>query len=222
MNPILYFLDWLIRAHGEALTSLFVYVDIPYFAWLLGWRAGRKKTKQSHTFVLMIQPPAPCHSCRDRNGFVAAVCARFTLSRGFSRVLVVPVIGNRVARLAKPFFIPPQFFQCRRQEKLRAVLRWMPQRFQQALANQNRNFMRSETQVCRRQFRRHVGRQMPQIQKTFDFLLHNSSAQMCISQLWDCRMFCVNEFASFVSSLETASRHRSEIAAMRRGARSFA
>lgn len=58
MNPILHFLDWLIQAHGEALTNLFVYVGIPYIAWLLGRRAGRKKTKQSHTFVLMIRPPA--------------------------------------------------------------------------------------------------------------------------------------------------------------------
>ena len=58
MNPIFQFLDWLIRAHGEALSNLFVYVGIPYIAWLLGKRAGRKKTKQSHTFVLVIRPPA--------------------------------------------------------------------------------------------------------------------------------------------------------------------
>jgi hypothetical protein len=58
MNPIFQFLDWLIRAHGEALSTLFVYVGIPYIAWLLGRRAGRRKTKQSHTFVLVIRPPA--------------------------------------------------------------------------------------------------------------------------------------------------------------------
>jgi ACR3 family arsenite efflux pump ArsB len=58
MNPILQFLDYLIRQHGEAIENLFVYVVIPLTAWLLGRRAGRKKVKQSHTFVLMIHPPA--------------------------------------------------------------------------------------------------------------------------------------------------------------------
>ncbi|HEV2329561.1 MAG TPA: hypothetical protein VGY56_12335 [Verrucomicrobiae bacterium] len=58
MNPIFQFLDWLIRAHGEALSNLFVYVGIPFIAWHLGKRAGRKKIKQSHTFVLVIRPPA--------------------------------------------------------------------------------------------------------------------------------------------------------------------
>jgi hypothetical protein len=58
MNPILHFFDVLIRQHGEALTNLFVYIVIPCIAWFLGRRAGRKKTKQSHTFVLMIRPPA--------------------------------------------------------------------------------------------------------------------------------------------------------------------
>jgi hypothetical protein len=57
MNPILHFLDWLIQRHGEAITNLFVYVAIPYIAWLLGRRAGRKKTKQSNTFVLVVRPP---------------------------------------------------------------------------------------------------------------------------------------------------------------------
>jgi hypothetical protein len=58
MNPILHFLDALIQRHGEAITNLFVYVGIPYIAWLLGRRAGRKKVKQSHTFVLLIRPPS--------------------------------------------------------------------------------------------------------------------------------------------------------------------
>jgi hypothetical protein len=58
MNPILHFLDWLIRVHGQALCNLFVYVGVPVIAWLLGRRAGRKKVKQSRTFVLMIRPPA--------------------------------------------------------------------------------------------------------------------------------------------------------------------
>jgi hypothetical protein len=57
MNPILKFIDWLIQAHGGALTNLFVYVAIPYIAWRLGRRAGRKKTKQGNTFVLIVRPP---------------------------------------------------------------------------------------------------------------------------------------------------------------------
>ena len=58
MNPLLQFLDWLIREDGNFLSGVFVYVGMPLIAWLLGRRAGRKKTKQSHTFVLVIQPPA--------------------------------------------------------------------------------------------------------------------------------------------------------------------
>ena len=57
MNPLLQFLDWLIRAHGEALTNLFIYVGIPYISWFLGLRAGKKKIKQRNTFVLVIRPP---------------------------------------------------------------------------------------------------------------------------------------------------------------------
>ncbi|HTV39586.1 MAG TPA: hypothetical protein VMF08_03350 [Candidatus Sulfotelmatobacter sp.] len=66
MNPILKFIDWLIQAHGEALTNLFVYVAIPYIAWLLGRRAGRKKTKQSNTFVLVVRPPGKTLSAVSR------------------------------------------------------------------------------------------------------------------------------------------------------------
>jgi hypothetical protein len=58
MNPILHFLDTLIRQHGQALTNLFVYGVMPLTAWLLGRRSGRKKLKTSHTFVLVIRPPA--------------------------------------------------------------------------------------------------------------------------------------------------------------------
>ena len=58
MNPVLHFIDVLIRQHGEALTNLFVYAVIPLTAWLLGKRSGRKKLKTSHTFVLVIRPPA--------------------------------------------------------------------------------------------------------------------------------------------------------------------
>jgi hypothetical protein len=56
MNPILHFIDALIRQHGEALSNLFVYVGTPYVGWRLERRAGRKKVKPSHTFVLMIRP----------------------------------------------------------------------------------------------------------------------------------------------------------------------
>ncbi|HEV2328205.1 MAG TPA: hypothetical protein VGY56_05380 [Verrucomicrobiae bacterium] len=58
MNPILQFLDWLIRAHGEALLNLLTYFGIPYIAWLLGRRAGRKKNKQGNTFILVVRPPS--------------------------------------------------------------------------------------------------------------------------------------------------------------------
>ena len=57
MNPVLHFLDWLIQRHGEAITNLFVYVAIPSIAWVLGRRAGRRKTKQPNTFVLVVRPP---------------------------------------------------------------------------------------------------------------------------------------------------------------------
>jgi hypothetical protein len=57
MNPVLHFFDWLIQRHGEAVANLFVYFVIPSIAWLLGRRAGRKKTKQRNTFVLVVRPP---------------------------------------------------------------------------------------------------------------------------------------------------------------------
>jgi ACR3 family arsenite efflux pump ArsB len=57
MNPILHFLDWLIQAHGEALSNLLVYVGIPLIAWYLGRRSARKKIKRGNTFVLVIRPP---------------------------------------------------------------------------------------------------------------------------------------------------------------------
>ena len=58
MNPILHSLDRLIRMHGEATGNFLEYWVIPLGAWLLGWCAGRKKTKRYHTFVLMIRPRA--------------------------------------------------------------------------------------------------------------------------------------------------------------------
>lgn len=58
MNPILDFLDVLIRQHGEALTNLFVYVVFPLIAWFFGQPSGRKKLETSPTFVLVIRPPA--------------------------------------------------------------------------------------------------------------------------------------------------------------------
>lgn len=57
MNPILHFLDWLIRQHGDLICALFVYVGLPLTAWFLGRRSGRKKRKPGNTFVLVIRPP---------------------------------------------------------------------------------------------------------------------------------------------------------------------
>jgi hypothetical protein len=56
--PVFHFLDRMIHEHGDVLYLLFVYVAIPFIAWLLGRRSGRKKLKTSHTFVLVIRPPA--------------------------------------------------------------------------------------------------------------------------------------------------------------------
>jgi hypothetical protein len=55
LSPVFHFLDRLAHEHGDIL--LFVYVGIPLIAWILGRRAGRKKVKQSHTFILVIRPP---------------------------------------------------------------------------------------------------------------------------------------------------------------------
>jgi hypothetical protein len=60
MNPIFRFLDSMLREHGGFLSALFVYVAIPFAAWTLGRRSGRRKVKQGHTFVLVI--PAPPQS----------------------------------------------------------------------------------------------------------------------------------------------------------------
>ena len=66
MNPILYFLDWLIRNHSGLISGLFVYIGLPLAAWLLGRRAGRKKRKRSNTFVLVIRPPGKSLSAASR------------------------------------------------------------------------------------------------------------------------------------------------------------
>ncbi len=57
MNPMLQFVDWLIRQHGDLLCGLIVYVAVPLAAWYLGRRSGRSKVKGNHTFVLVIRPP---------------------------------------------------------------------------------------------------------------------------------------------------------------------
>jgi hypothetical protein len=57
MNPILHFVDWLIRQHGQLISRTFVYICVPLTAWLLGRRVGRKKRKRRNTFVLVIRPP---------------------------------------------------------------------------------------------------------------------------------------------------------------------
>jgi hypothetical protein len=57
LQPVFHFLDRIIHEHGDILYILFAYVAIPLIAWILGRRSGRKKIKQSHTFVLVIRPP---------------------------------------------------------------------------------------------------------------------------------------------------------------------
>ena len=52
------FLDSLIREHGDLILTLLVYVGLPLIAWILGRRSGRKTLKPSHTFILVIKPPA--------------------------------------------------------------------------------------------------------------------------------------------------------------------
>jgi hypothetical protein len=42
---------------GAFVSGLFVYVAVPLIAWYLGLRAGQKKTKGNHTFILVIRPP---------------------------------------------------------------------------------------------------------------------------------------------------------------------
>jgi hypothetical protein len=69
MNPILRFLDLLIRQHGELISGLFVYVGLPLTAWLLGRRSGRKKHKRGNTFVLVIRPPGKTISAVSRWNF---------------------------------------------------------------------------------------------------------------------------------------------------------
>lgn len=58
LAPVFQFLDKLIHEHGDTLSVLFVYVAVPLAAWILGRRAGRKKVKRGHTFVLVVRPPA--------------------------------------------------------------------------------------------------------------------------------------------------------------------
>jgi nicotinamide riboside transporter PnuC len=57
MNPIFHSIVWLLREHGEFVSDLFVYVAMPLISWHFGRRSGRRKTKTSHTFVLVIRPP---------------------------------------------------------------------------------------------------------------------------------------------------------------------
>jgi len=62
MNPILRFIDRLIRQHPNLICGLFVYVDVPLTAWYLGRRMGRKKRKQDNTFILVARPPGKSFS----------------------------------------------------------------------------------------------------------------------------------------------------------------
>ncbi len=58
LAPVFHFLDRIIHEHGDILSALLVYLAIPLIAWILGRRSGRKKLKQSHTFILVIKPTA--------------------------------------------------------------------------------------------------------------------------------------------------------------------
>jgi len=61
MNPIFRFIDWMLREHGPLFLAC-------SFMWLSHSPPGMwggvpgKKTKTSHTFVLVIRPPAPTSS----------------------------------------------------------------------------------------------------------------------------------------------------------------
>ena len=57
LMPVFHFLDRMIHEHGDILYVILVYLAVPFIAWLLGRRSGRKKLKTSHTFVLVIRPP---------------------------------------------------------------------------------------------------------------------------------------------------------------------
>jgi hypothetical protein len=69
MNPILHFLDWFIRQHGQLVSRLFVYIALPLAAWFLGRRSERKKRKRNNTFVLVIRPPGKSLSAVSRWNF---------------------------------------------------------------------------------------------------------------------------------------------------------
>jgi hypothetical protein len=58
MNPLFRLIDWLLREHGALVSGCFVYVAVPLTAWYLGRRAGGKKMKGNHTFILVIRPPS--------------------------------------------------------------------------------------------------------------------------------------------------------------------
>jgi hypothetical protein len=54
----------LLREHRAFVSGFFVFVAVPLTAWYLGRQSGRRKTKTSHTFVLVIRPPAPTSGVR--------------------------------------------------------------------------------------------------------------------------------------------------------------
>jgi hypothetical protein len=73
MNPIFHLVDWMLREHGSLISGLFIYVTVPLTAWYLGRRSGRKKTKTSHTFVLVIRPPRQCRrECRPSSAGISS------------------------------------------------------------------------------------------------------------------------------------------------------
>jgi hypothetical protein len=48
MNPILRFIDWMLREHAAFISGLFVYVAVPLTAWYVGRRSGKKNQDKPH------------------------------------------------------------------------------------------------------------------------------------------------------------------------------
>lgn len=60
MNPILHFIDWLVRQHGDLICALFVYVGLPLTAWFLdGVQAGRNANQAIRLFWSSVRPAKP-------------------------------------------------------------------------------------------------------------------------------------------------------------------
>src|SRR6266542_3739631 len=73
--------------------------------------------------------------------------AGFGHGLGFALALMFPVPRDGIRRTRQPLWIIPQLCQCHGGKILRAVPRWMAQRFQQARTDEDRNGRRSEPEV---------------------------------------------------------------------------